>query len=643
MTEILIKDISLKNFKGIKSLKANLNDGYNEIRGANGTGKTTLVDAFNWLLFEKDSTGAANFDIKTISPDGSVKSKLDHEVIANLEINGQQVELKKTYSEDWKTKRGTSAEIFSGHTTDRYINGVPTKQKDYNAYIANLVDEEKFKLLTNPLYLAGMDWKKRRQLLWQLVDDVSPDEIIAANPEAELIKDELKTETAEQLKDKYSYQRKNIEKEKADIPVRIDTLHDTIVELEADALNLHIRVIRGAIDKVDEDLQGEAANTLTEAQERATKLALEIAEADGKQDIERSTEKTEIRTRLVEAEYRLDDLRQELTKRENSKNELIKEVSSLNHNREIILRQYKEKIAEQVKIDLDAVCPTCNRPFNEHELEGRTTEITEKANKAKAAELEEINRKGLAIKAAREELEKQIEKATSTIEETKKLQAAAQENFMKVTQEFAAHKDKQWPDPAAEKREELERLHKEINAAKNNNLQYNKGELLAKKAELQQELERENKKLWQLEQNTKTLAQIKELDQTERELSIQLMSVLAKLNAIEEYTRTKAELLEAKLNEKFTTVKVRLFIQQINGGIQEACDLLIDGYKPWSTASTGERIAAGVELTQALSSYYNITAPLWIDNHESVTKELKIKGQAVGLYADAAVKKLKIN
>jgi predicted ATP-dependent endonuclease of OLD family len=58
--EIILKSLILKNFKGIKSLSVNFNRITN-ISGDNATGKTTIFDAFTWLLFDKDSQDRSNF------------------------------------------------------------------------------------------------------------------------------------------------------------------------------------------------------------------------------------------------------------------------------------------------------------------------------------------------------------------------------------------------------------------------------------------------------------------------------------------------------------------------------------------------------------------------------------------------------
>ena len=66
MRTITLKSLSLVNFKGVRSQEIKFSDQVTVVCGENGTGKTTVFDAFLWLLFGKDSTGRSdsNFNIK---------------------------------------------------------------------------------------------------------------------------------------------------------------------------------------------------------------------------------------------------------------------------------------------------------------------------------------------------------------------------------------------------------------------------------------------------------------------------------------------------------------------------------------------------------------------------------------------------
>ena len=62
---IKINKLILQNFKGIKALEISAEGENLNIYGDNATGKTTVFDAFTWLLFGKDSLGRSDFGIKT--------------------------------------------------------------------------------------------------------------------------------------------------------------------------------------------------------------------------------------------------------------------------------------------------------------------------------------------------------------------------------------------------------------------------------------------------------------------------------------------------------------------------------------------------------------------------------------------------
>ena len=57
--KITIKSIHIENFKGINMLDVNFSV-KTKISGQNAVGKTTIFDAFTWLLFNKNSSGEEN-------------------------------------------------------------------------------------------------------------------------------------------------------------------------------------------------------------------------------------------------------------------------------------------------------------------------------------------------------------------------------------------------------------------------------------------------------------------------------------------------------------------------------------------------------------------------------------------------------
>ena len=171
---IKINSLRLQNFKGIKELEIDFKDKLTNIYGDNAVGKTTVFDAFCWLLWDKDSLNRSQFEIKTLDENGQAIPMIDHSVEAVLNIDGVDTTFKKIYSEIWTKKRGQTQKEFTGHTTDYYINDVPIKKKEYQDRIANVISEEQFKLLSNVQHFnVNLDKKQRRDTLLSLIDDVN--------------------------------------------------------------------------------------------------------------------------------------------------------------------------------------------------------------------------------------------------------------------------------------------------------------------------------------------------------------------------------------------------------------------------------------------------------------------------------------
>ena len=170
--DIRLKQLHLENFKCHRALTLDFGGGNASIYGDNATGKTSIYDALTWLLFGKDSAGNGekSIDIKPLLPDGSVR---DHQAVTEVEAvflaDGEEISLKRTYQEAWSTKRGSSEATYDGNTSEYFVDGVPCKANAYKARVAELVDEDRFRLLTAVSFFpAVMPWQKRREMLFDL-------------------------------------------------------------------------------------------------------------------------------------------------------------------------------------------------------------------------------------------------------------------------------------------------------------------------------------------------------------------------------------------------------------------------------------------------------------------------------------------
>ncbi|HCE47160.1 MAG TPA: hypothetical protein DEQ84_00460, partial [Prevotellaceae bacterium] len=96
-------------------------------------------------------------------------------------MEGENISLRKTYSEKWTKRRGAEDEVFEGHEVAYYYNDVPLKASEYNARIADICPEQTFKLITNPLYFTAQKPDVQRKLLFRLAGEVTDKEILDNN------------------------------------------------------------------------------------------------------------------------------------------------------------------------------------------------------------------------------------------------------------------------------------------------------------------------------------------------------------------------------------------------------------------------------------------------------------------------------
>jgi len=264
MKTIKIKKLSLYNFKGIRDFKAEFENQSTSIFGDNETGKTTLFDAFIWVLFGKNSEGDSQFGIKTLDENNNVIPKLEHSVEGIFEIDGQIVTLKRILKEKWVKKRGEELPVFTGNETTYFWNDVPMLAKDYAKKINEMMDESVFKLLTNPLYFNSLPWQDRREILTEMSGEVSDQDIAQGNQEYITLLAGLGSLTIEESQKAYAIKRKTIKDELKMIPTRIDEVDRSMPEVidfkpiktDIDLFNSHLIDIDKKIANKNEAVSG---------------------------------------------------------------------------------------------------------------------------------------------------------------------------------------------------------------------------------------------------------------------------------------------------------------------------------------------------------------------------------------------------
>lgn len=637
---MILKTLELKNFKGIRDIKVDFDCVETSIFGENATGKTSIADAFSWLLFDKDTQGKSpqTFEIKT-KENGQVINGLDHEVHGVFEVDGKPLTLRKIYKEIWTKKRGTKTETFSGHETEHFINDVPVKKGEYTAKISELIDEKIFPMITDPMFFASvMNWKDRRAILFEMMNgDITAEDIIKENKTLKPLLDELEGKTIEELQKQYAYQKKELNKKLEDIPVRIDTLQETIKEVDMEALNLHIRSKKGSITKIEEmiadagSMNDERLKKQEEIYEKKSRLK-EI-EANEKEAIKDPNRELKIKIDSHNQDKQL--LEKEVIRLERQKAELELQIQQTEKK----VQQYREEFHNENanKIDFSMIqtaCPTCLRPFDDYVIDEKREEFQKNFNELKAKKLEDIRAKGKKEAERKEELEKEIQELQPLIDEKSKRIVSLLEESEALQKQIS---DKQ-PESLEErilKNEEYQKILSEIEvleaSIKDENQQNEVADLKNKKRELEEAVKLLEKDLHQEEINLQTKEKIQSLMDEEKEVNGKIAVIEKMQDLAEKFIRARAELIERNINSKFDNVEFKLFDIQVNGGIAETCEVLVKGISFNDGANTAGRINAGLDIINALCRHYEVNAPIWIDNRESTNHIIPVDSQVINL------------
>jgi len=639
-----IKSLKLEHFQGISDLSLNFGGKNAIIYGDNGTGKTTVSNAVEWLLFDKLSTGVSGFNPKTKDKNGKDKPYLNNSVEVIFELSeGRELKLKKVYKEIYKKKRGSTTEDFSGHETNYYIDGVPTKAKEYNDSLVNYFGKiEIMKMLMIPHYFSSnISWEDRRKILLEMCGDISDEDVINANIGLRDLPLYLKMPgttdnyyTVEEYKKIADGKKKEINKDLQMIPARIDEAKKAIpldaVVMDKPTLDRKVAEIRGLISRNEQSEQDILrGNGLEILQKQIYTLETENAgnrakhaemEAKNNEDVYKEIKvlKDEIYTK----EKLLSSSKTSLSLSE-------RELVNMNERREELTAKYFE-IKEETWHG-DEICPTCNR-----ELQGEVIQNAIDAfSISKSDRLEEIQQTSrtfcskdmvVGLKDKIEIFKNEVDIFTSNIYD---LNLAIKEKEAQLTnitpfEETITYKT------VLEKIQKL----KEDSL----NISEKSKELVIPINNEISDLNEQLNKLFAIQSNLSIISEqemrIKELSTKEKDLSKEFEHIEHGIYLCEEFIKSKVSMLTDKINSKFETVRFRLFTEQINGGIKEDCEVMVNcesGLVPYTFANNASRINAGLEIIETLSKYYGMDKPVFIDNAESVTKLKQISSQVIQL------------
>lgn len=636
--------LAIRNFKGIREFKFEP-DGQNaSLYGGNATGKTSVQDAYLWLLLGLDNTGRKDFEILPLGPDGATAQQgVAACVTAEFDLGGQRVTLRKEYAEKWVKRNGASEPVFEGHTTNHFWDGVPLSQREYQTRIAqSIAPEQALRVLSGISAFARMNWQDRRQILMDSFGGLSDAQILADSPELAQLAAAIGSYSIADYKKMLAAQRRELTCALGQLPARIDEAHrGQMPPVDTPAILAQIADKRNALAELERARAQTTDGMLAERESELRALRAQLREAE-------SDERGHRQRQIAERDAAYNEHRARLQGKLDAANRDRREAQRLHEDAQSELAAARLRLAELRKAWLDMkrgawsgteVCPTCARPLPAREIAAAKAAF--ETNKAAAMDANAMEGRNIAAQIAA--LETKADTAAHDLEDEGAFADAARAELDELAAERRAWQPTQSPEHAARVADLQARasaIEREIGRLRADE----SGKSSAADAQtrqLSEEIARLERLAMTDELNARAAARVEELTNQQRATAADLERVEALLAQCDAFARIKAGAIEAHVNGHFRLIQFRLYETQVNGGINDTCEITVRGV-PYADINEASRVNAGMEILDVLSRRYEVSLPVFIDNAERVVELAEIGAQTIRLVVSAADRELRV-
>lgn len=629
--------LELLNFKGLEQFEFEFEGLSATIRGDNATGKTTLFDSMCWLLFGKDSLDKSDFQIKTIR-NGEVIPKVNHEVTGTFKLDdGRTVELKRVFREKYSSPRGGDVQL-TGHTTDYFIDGVPSKEKEYKAFINSLISEDVFKLITNPLYFNEQySWQNRRKLLLEMCGDIDDQDVIKSRSDLNKLTQILNGRNVEDHRKVVAAKKTAINKEFDMIPIRIDEAIRNKPELtsDKDKLQADIETFNAGIKELEQQkslIENNLANTEREMQIRDIKRTVKAREDELKGEYTRKRQK--LRTAYEVALQKSNALQTQKDHYIDRSHELGEEVVRCDTRIAKLTNEFNTINARTFNPE---GCPTCGQALPADKQQ----ELEQAFNLKKSKEMEELQ---TLIQSQENQKASYLEQQDFMTVKADGLTADIELAIDEYNQAMNAYSDLQEPNINDDSiyidlQAQLFMLESAMDDNNGDELVLAKidsdiFEMKGKRNLLERELNK-------YKMHADIYARVAELEAEQKRLVTEKNELDEASFLMDEFVKAKVEMLEQSINSRFKLARFKMFNTLVNGGIEECCETTYNGV-PYRSMNNAARINVGLDIINALTDFYKVSAPVFVDNAEAVTEFTDVNSQVIYLVVDGNFEELTI-
>jgi hypothetical protein len=641
MKKLILSKLHIRDFKKINDLEIDFAQ-QTTIAGTNGVGKSTIFDAYTWLLYGKNSHDQQDFSIKRLDENGNVIHNLVASVRGVFILDSDVIQLERRYKEKWQKKRGNEHEELTGHTTEYFIDQIPKSKSEFDTYVKGMISDTIAKVISSPLYFnEKMKWQERREILTSIAGDTTPEDVLNFAPDEFKSANELLAllEARKSLTDektRIASERKRLKEQLDGISPKIEELTSmTVTELDATELDTKKAELNAAKEQINKQLDDiaeqnkaeqqkviDSNNQLYKWQDELNKAKRELLKDHNDRAQAYEKRKADLRLEIQKLEFEQAETKSKLTA-------LEKSIEQRQAAQDKLKEAWNKKKAEQFTFVAEN-CPCCHRPMDNNE-----EQQLEKFNVARANAIAQILKEATDIKELKEAEQRQAQTLDLTLIriandiETKNTYLKEVEASFVVEQEPS-----DTPDMVALKNAIDNHKPYTPEAVCNNALKQ-------EREQLDEQIKEVEASLAKLSHIADINTRIAELSENKRVLAQQIASLERVAFQIDAYEKAHIELVESLVNAKFAIVKWKMFDEQINGGLAPTCEATVNG-TPYNDLNTAMKINAGLDVINALNYHFGMFAPVFIDARESIIEIIETDCQVISLQVDKAFDELTV-
>lgn len=623
MKELTLKKLTIENWRAQSKVIEFGN--ITEITGRNKEGKSTVMNAFLWLMTGYDEYDRSNYQLFDNTVEQTYENAVPASVEAVLEVNRNEYTFKKTAKQGWSRARGNSEYTRKG--TDDYsffADGIEVSATQYKTMIEGLLAPiDKLKIMLNIRYFLMLDWKDMRKQLESMVGEIESSDF---RGDYGVILQDLIKHTPDELKSLYKSKIKPIKSSIDSMPITIETMQNNLPDLK------EVEEARNAIDEakqqiadIDEKIVGAGDFAKPYIDKRNSELAEigklkeDYANYEAAYNSKFDEEVLKITKEIRDVDSYNSDVDKQnekaLSDKENAKKELEKMNDLL-----IVLQKRHEELTEQNKeckarVFTGEKCSYCGQELPEDKLE----EARKRFNEQKEKDHEYIVSQGKSNKEYLECTLKCIDNLKAEIEKPLEVREKKSKDDLEgklddLRKSFVPYN--KTTEGAAkmsvieEKRANLTVIPQQDNSA-----------LLNMKRGLLDEIEINSKKLGLKDEYDKQVEKIKGLQEELKNNSVELAKLEGKLAKVKEYEEEKAKIVSDRVNGKFEYVQIEMSETNKSGDIVPACVVKDNKGVNALVTNNASRVLCGIDIAIAFQNFYGLSLPLFIDNYELFSKD----------------------